>query len=136
MAHLAPFGSMVNMNLRNFLAKETLKLFLETKGWKLLQPIEIHDKAVFKPDFYEDMYMIAQGKYGKICARGHSIINYRGSSFDSVDMLLSKHGESSVEDFDNWEFVEEKEWVIYKNGEWVHSFTTLIELPRASKYRC
>lgn len=124
------------MNLSNFISTEALKLFLETKGWQMLQPIVIKETAVFKPDFYEDMFIIAQGKSGTICAKGHSIINYQGNTFDCVEMLISKHGELAIEDFDNWEFIEEKEWVIYKGGEWLHSFTTLLELPYAKKYRC
>jgi hypothetical protein len=51
-------------------------------------------------------------------------------------MLISKHGETALEDFDNWKFIEEKEWVIYKDGEWLHSFTSLLELPNAKTYRC
>tara|TARA_R100000544_G_C2210571_1_gene51692 strand:- start:484 stop:858 length:375 start_codon:yes stop_codon:yes gene_type:complete len=124
------------MDLRNFVSADALNLFLETKGWKMIKPIIFEEQAVFKPDFYEDMYMIAQGKYGKICARGQSKINYQGNSFDSVEMLISKHGRKAIGDFDNWEFLEEKEWVIYKNGDWLHSFTTLLELPKASKFRC
>tara|TARA_R110000803_G_scaffold86474_1_gene152855 strand:- start:26796 stop:27170 length:375 start_codon:yes stop_codon:yes gene_type:complete len=124
------------MDLRNFVSADALNLFLETKGWKMIKPIIFEERAVFKPDFYEDDYIIAQGKYGKICAKGHSKINYQGSSFDSVEMLISKHGEIAIGDFDNWEFLEEKEWVIYKNGDWLHSFTTLLELPKASKFRC
>tara|TARA_R110001592_G_scaffold115591_1_gene316159 strand:+ start:1932 stop:2315 length:384 start_codon:yes stop_codon:yes gene_type:complete len=124
------------MDLRNFVSADALNLFLETKGWKMIKPIIFEEQAVFKPDFYEDMYMIAQGKYGKICARGQSKINYQGNSFDSVEMLISKHGKTAIGDFDNWEFLEEKEWVIYKNGDWLHSFTTLLELPKASKFRC
>ena len=105
------------MDLRNFVSADALNLFLETKGWKMIKPI-------------------AQGKYGKICARGQSKINHQGNSFDSVEMLISKHGKTAIGDFDNWEFLEEKEWVIYKNGDWLHSFTTLLELPKASKFRC
>jgi hypothetical protein len=124
------------MDLCNFLSKEALKLFLETKGWKMNQPIVIEEKAVFKPDFYAENYTIAQGKYGRICAKGHSIINYQGNTFESVDMLISKHGQVAFEDFDNWEFVEEMEWVIYRKADWIFSFSTLLELPKASKYRC
>lgn len=124
------------MDLRNFVSADALNLFLETKGWKMIKPIIFEEQAVFKPDFYEDNYTIAQGKYGKICARGQSKINYQGNSFDSVAMLIFKHGETAIGDFDNWEFLEEKEWVIYKNGDWLHSFTTLLELPKASKFRC
>ena len=124
------------MDLFTFISKEALNLFFETKGWKMLIPIIFEEKAVFKPDFYEDMHIIAQGKSGKICAKGHSIINYQGNTFDCVNMLISKHGETAIEDFDNWQFIEEKEWVIYKNGEWIHSFTSLLELPNAKKFRC
>ena len=124
------------MDIRNFVSAEALKLFLETKGWKMLKPIIYEELALFKPDFYEEMYMIAQGKHGKICAKGQSKINYQGNLFESVEMLISRHGTSAIKDFDKWKFIEEKEWVIYKNGEWVHSFSSLLELPKASKYRC
>ena len=124
------------MDLFNFISKEALNLFFETKGWNMLIPIIFNEKAVFKPDFYEDMHIIAQGKSGKICAKGHSIINYQGNTFESVDMLISKHGQAAFEDFDNWEFVEEMEWVIYRKADWIFSFSTLLELPKASKYRC
>ena len=88
----------------------------------MLQPIIYEELALFKPDFYEEMYMIAQGKHGKICAKGQSKINYRGNIFESVEMLFSKHGNSAIEDFDEWKFMKKKKWVIYKNGEWLHSF--------------
>jgi hypothetical protein len=124
------------MNLCTNVSADALKLFLETKGWKMLKPIIYKELALFKPDFYEEMYMIAQGKHGKICAKGQSKINYRGNTFDSVEMLISKHGNSAIGDFDNWKFIEEKECVIYKNCEWLHSFTSILELPKASKFRC
>ena len=122
------------MNLQNSILYS--ELFLKTKGWKMLQPVIIEETAIFKPDFYEDNYTIAQGKHGRICAKGQTIINYRGNTFNSVKLLLSKFGNKSIEDFDNWEFVEEMEWVVYKNSDWLYSFTTLLELPKASKYRC
>tara|TARA_R110001606_G_scaffold370741_1_gene527324 strand:- start:374 stop:748 length:375 start_codon:yes stop_codon:yes gene_type:complete len=124
------------MELKNFLNKEALELFLKTKGWKMLQPIIIEENAVFKPDFYAENYTIAQAKFGRICAKGQSIINYQGDTFESVSMLIIKHGENAIKDFDNWEFIEEMEWVIYKNADWLHSFSNLLELPKASKYRC
>jgi len=103
----------------------------------MLIPHIFGEKAVFKPDFYEDMYIIAQGKTGKICAKGHSIINYRGNTFESVSLLLEKCGEDAIKDFDNWKFIEEKEWVVLKNeNNWLFFFSSLLELPKASKYRC
>ncbi len=133
----APFLSVATMDLRNFISKEALKLFLETKGWKLLDPIVINEQAVFKPDFYEENYIIAHGRYGRICAKGHSIINYRGNTFESVSLLLEKCGEDAIKDFDNWKFIEEKEWVVLKNeNNWLFFFSSLLELPKASKYRC
>jgi hypothetical protein len=72
------------MKLKNFLNEEALELFLKTKGWKMLQPVIIEETAIFKPDFYEDNYTIAQGKHGRICAKGQTIINYRGNTFNSL----------------------------------------------------
>ena len=80
----------------------------------MLQPIIYEELALFKPDFYEEMYMIAQGKHGKICAKGQSKNKLSGVISSSVEMLFSKHGNSAIEDFDEWKFIEEKEWVIYK----------------------
>ena len=124
------------IDLRHFISAEALKMFLETKGWKLLIPLVIQEKAVFKPDFYNESTIIAQGKHGNIVAVGNTVINYQGESFDSPHAIIDKHGEAAIEDFDNWDFVEEMEWVIYKNGYWLHSFANLLELPKASKYRC
>ena len=64
------------IDLRHFISADALKMFLETKGWKLLIPLVIQEKAVFKPDFYNESTIIAQGKYGNIVAVGNTVINY------------------------------------------------------------
>ena len=124
------------IDLRNFISEKALDLFLQTKGWKLLEPIVIKEHAVFKPDFYTNSTIIAKGKYGSIVAVGNTLINYKEESFNCANDVILKHGEEAIEDFQNWEFEEEMEWVIFKNGDWLHSFSNLLELPKASKYRC
>ena len=105
-------------------------------GWKHPNIKEIQQVAVFKPDFYETGHVIAKTDKAIIQAKGYTVVNYKGKKYEDVHILLKEHGMSAINDFDNWKFEIEKEWVIFKGGEWQTSFTTLDKLPKKTKYRC
>ena len=123
------------MNLKHFMSPEALKILFELNGWNLTEPIIQNEVAVFTPDFYPEGYIIGRGKYGVIYASGETKILFNKKEYSSVSVLLEECP-FAINSFDEWEFVIEKEWVISKKGEWLSSFSTLLQLPKASKYRC
>ena len=124
------------MDLRNFISVGALHLMFSLNGWKHPNVKEIQQIAVFKPDFYETGHVIAKTDKAIIQAKGYTVVNYKGKKYEDVHVLLKEHGMSAINDFDNWKFEIEKEWVIFKGGEWQTSFTTLDKLPKKTKYRC
>tara|TARA_R100000482_G_scaffold108738_1_gene50970 strand:- start:276 stop:647 length:372 start_codon:yes stop_codon:yes gene_type:complete len=123
------------MNLKHFMSPDALKILFELNGWNLTKPFIRDEVAVFTPDFYPEGYVIGRGKYGQIYASGETKILFKDKEYSSVSILLEEYP-FAVNNFDEWEFIIEKEWVISKKGEWLSSFSTLFELPKASKYRC
>ena len=125
-------------DLVNFIAEDGLKIYLsEIKGWSLVTPILIDGVAVVNPDFYPNNYVIARSKKGYIYACGDTRIKYRDEEYSSTQELLDKHGTKALDDFQDWLFLEEKEWVVTKTGlDWLHSFTTLDKWPKRTKLRC
>lgn len=125
-------------DLLNFIHENALKIMLDLKGWKYCKnAILLNGCAVVKADFYPNKHILAMGKRGYIYAEGQTRIKYAGSIFSSVDELIQKHGKECISSFKEWEFLEEKEWVITDGNElFVASFTTLDELPKRTKYRC
>jgi len=125
------------MDLTTRISEGAMKLMFELNGWNLTEPFIHNNVAYVKPDFYPDSFIIGTSNKGYIYASGESRILYRGNTFDSINSLLSQYTNSALINFDDWEFLEEKEWVITRNGEeFLYSFTTLDKLPKASKLRC
>ena len=128
---------LINMDLKNFISEEALSMMMTINGWKLLSPIVIEDFAVFKADFYDDEQIIAVSPKGsQIRSLGKTVLKYKDEIFNSISELFLKFGKDSIQSFNEWQFIEEKEWVVFKNGEWTHSFTTLNKLPKTTKLRC
>jgi len=124
-------------DLLNFIDENGLKIFFEMKGWKLTQPIITEGIAIVKPDFYPDKHIIARSNRAYIYACGETRIRYRDEEYSSTEDLLANHGAEALNDFSNWEFIEEKEWVLTRDGlDWLYSFSTLDKLPKRTKYRC
>ena len=93
--------------------------------------------AVFKADFYDDESIIAVSPKGsQIRSLGTTVVKYQNKIFNSISELIKEFGNNVINSFDEWQFIEEKEWVVFKNGEWMYSFTTLDKLPKTTKLRC
>ena len=72
-----------------------------------------------------------------IICKGWSEFEIEGDSFTSIDMAIEKLGTRILDDFPNWVWKSEKEWVVLKgNGDWATSFTLLNECPFRTKVRC
>ena len=123
------------MDLNHFMYPEALKILFELNGWKLTDPIVKEEVGIFKADFYPEGFVVAEGKHGKIYASGETKVLFKKTEYSSVsDLMLDDY--LAFSQFKDWEFIEEKEWVISKKGEWLSSFSTLLQLPKASKFRC
>lgn len=97
----------------------------------------IHENvAVFKPDFYPNNHVIALANRGYIWAKGYTIIKYKNQEFNSVEELLSKW-KYAINEYDKWDFLAEKEWVLTKDGkESLYFFDNLQSVPMRKKFRC
>tara|TARA_R110001606_G_scaffold391154_2_gene558684 strand:+ start:302 stop:688 length:387 start_codon:yes stop_codon:yes gene_type:complete len=125
-------------DLLNFINENALQIMLDLKGWSYSSnALILNDLAVVKPDFYPDNFILATGRRGYIYALGETRIDYAGRVFLSTDELLVACGKEALNDFHNWQFITEKEWVLSDgNRKFVASFTTLDELPKRTKHRC
>ena len=123
-------------DFKYFISPEALKLQLNVLGWKMMNPFIHENVVVFKPDFYPNDHVIALAKRGYIWAKGYTVVEYQGQQFNSVEELLNKW-KYALNDFDNWTFLAEKEWVVTRDGkELLFSFTDLAKIPLRKKYRC
>ena len=53
-----------------------------------------------------------------------------------LNELNNNNFDNTLDDFQDWLFLEEKEWVVTKTGlDWLHSFTTLDKWPKRTKLR-
>jgi len=112
-------------------------MMMQINGWKLMNPTVINNVAVFKADFYDDESIIAVSPKGsQIRSLGTTVVKYQNKIFNSISELIKEFGNNVINSFDEWQFIEEKEWVVFKNGEWMYSFTTLDKLPKTTKLRC
>ena len=122
----------------NFIEEPPLKIFLNQLGWKVIKPKYYKNYVLFKPDFYEEGHVFALSEpYGKgrVHADGNTVIEYRNETFKNTQTLLERFGNDCINDFDNWKFIEEKEWVITEKGEFISSFTSLDTVPQRKSLR-
>lgn len=123
-------------DFKHFISPEALKIHLNVLGWKMMNPFIHEDVAVFKPDFYPNNHVIALAKRGYIWAKGYTIIKYKNQEFNSVEELLNKW-KYAINDYDQWNFLAEKEWVLTKDGkESLYFFDNLQSVPMRKKFRC
>mgnify|MGYP001399448990 CR=1 FL=1 len=126
----------MGMNLKYFIGTEAYNLVTKDKGWKLNQLTVLNNNVCFKPDFYSSGTILAFTEKAKIICMGETIVNYGNKTYTSIDSLIADNGEDSINNFSSWEFKEEKEWVVLKNGQWLLSFTTIDKFPKKTKLRC
>ena len=102
-----------------------------------MNPLTTGDNTIFKADFYKNGHVIGLSvKGGYIYSTGSTTIEDNGDVFHSVEKLLDKN-KNAKNDYENWKFIEEKEWVVTRTGEeFLHSFTTIAGLPKNTKFRC
>ena len=127
-------NSGLNDNL-NFTDKVNVPLFLKAFGWICKDFHTYEDLAPLKADFYPKGFVLALSKKAVILCDGESLIRYNGEEYNSFDELKAKYGKDAYLTFPDWELIEEKEWVVKKNGEWVYAFTDFSELPFRSNMK-
>jgi hypothetical protein len=126
----------MKIDYKFFISPNALQLQLDILGWKLMNPYIHEDVAVFKPDFYPNNHVIALANRGYIWAKGYTLIEYKQQQFNSVNDLLDEW-DYALNDFENWNFLAEKEWVLTKDGkESLYFFDSLQQIPLRRKYRC
>ena len=125
-------------DLSNFISPEAFKIIVEDQlGWLIKEYKIINGLAIVRPDFYPTDYILATSKKAIIICKGWSEFEIEGNSFTSIDMAIEKLGTRILDDFPNWVWKSEKEWVVLKgNGDWATSFTLLNECPFRTKVRC
>ncbi len=130
------FWVMLPANL--FFKEKPAESLLSHLGWKLVKPRLFNDLIIFKPDFYVDGHIILYSRKGNAYCSGSTIVEYNGTTYHSVAKLLAENGEESIADYNSWNFIQEKEWVITRTGQnnFLHTFTGIEGVPTTTKYRC
>ena len=131
-------------NKNVFLEKKWLEYLLSNLKWKsrdfkkVSETIfDTSDLVYFKPDFYPEGYILAATTKAIIICDGSSVINYRDTEFKDVSQIIETFGIEAIRDYDNWNFEQEKEWLVRKlNGQWIYSFTSVIEMKSERELKC
>ena len=127
----------MNADLTNFLNPTAFKIIMEEQlGWILRDYKIIDGLAVVRPDFYPNNHVLAVSKKATIICRGESKFVVGEQEFSTIDEAIETLGMIVLENFDDWEWKIEKEWVVLKDNHWVTSFTLLNECPFRTSVRC
>ena len=119
----------------NFVDKRVPPNLLKAFGW-ICKDFKTYDGlAPVKADFYPKGWVLALSKRAIIICDGETLIRYKGEEYYSFDELKQRWGNEAYLTFPDWEIIEEKEWVIKKNGEWLYSFSDFSELPFRSEMK-
>ena len=135
------FGD-INMLLdnRNFIPLNTIGVVLSAFGWSHSESKDYsvgkETLTIVKPDFYPAGHVLAVSKKAVIVCDGESQFEYQGKEYNDVQEIIGEFGIQIIETFPEWIFTLEKEWTIMKNGQYVHSFSSLNELRHRKKLRC
>jgi hypothetical protein len=126
-------------DLNNFLNPEAFKTIMTTQlDWFLGEFKVINGLAIVKPDFYDNNFVLATSKKAVIVCKGVSQFKINGTEYNSVQQAIDTLGSSCLQSFDDWEWTQEKEWVIMKsdNGEWVKTCCVLSDFPFRKQVKC
>tara|TARA_R100000315_G_scaffold61662_1_gene40696 strand:- start:155 stop:562 length:408 start_codon:yes stop_codon:yes gene_type:complete len=135
----------MNKNKWNFLDELALETILSQLGWNysnllheyVTEKQNYNGAIPFRADFYPEGVKLASSKKAIIVSDGKTNIEYKGTLYVSPWMIFECHGEEGLKDIDNWDFKEERQWLIKKiNGDWVQPFTLLTECPFRTTIRC
>jgi|TARA_R110000824_G_scaffold283693_4_gene472076 hypothetical protein len=114
----------------SFIQKNIVRDVMRTFGWTLNDYIGYQEFALMRADFYPTGFVLATSKRAIITCDGESQISYNGNIFRDIEELYAIYGKESIKEFNDWDFLVVKEWVIKKNsGEFLTTFTTLKEMP-------
>ena len=130
----------------NYISQPALKMILSQLGWEysdgLMDYVNEHDlyednNIPFRADFYPEGVKLASSKKAIIIADGRTTIKYKNYTYGSPWSIVDDWGMDSLNDIENWVFLEERQWLIRKlNGDWVQPFTLLTECPFRTSIRC
>ena len=129
----------------NYISNSVLKIILSQLGWDYANHLEdyVKEKELyegeipFRADFYPEGVRLASSKKAIIVSDGTTRIKYKEVVYLSPWMIFECFGQQALDDIDNWEFLEERQWLIKKvNGDWVRPFTILTECPFRTSIRC
>lgn len=131
---LPPFhverGIMTLLDNDSFIQANIVKDVMKTFGWNLKEHKSFQDFALMRADFYPIGFVLATSKRAIIVCDGETEVIYQKKKYNSVDELFEFCGNDAIANFDDWNFIVVKEWVIRKNsGEFITTFTTLKEMP-------
>ena len=131
--------------MNNYMPTVVLETILSQLGWDYSNCLEgyVNEKSLYKgdipfrADFYPEGARLATSKKAIIIADGETKIKYKDELYLSPWMIFECHGQSALDDIENWVFIEERQWLIKKiNGDWVRPFTLLTECPFRTTIRC
>ncbi len=126
-------------DLKNFINPSAFEMIMTNQlGWFLKDFKVINGLAIVKPDFYDNDTVIANSKKAVIVCMGSSKFKIGDKEYFSVQNAINEYGETILESFDDWVWLQEKEWVIIKsnNGEWVKTCCVLSDFPFRKQIRC
>jgi len=107
------------------------KNVLELFGWKIKSPQISNGILLFKADFYESGFILAERRNAVIKCEGETLFYINGKSYSSIANAIQLLGLEILKDIKSWEWKVEKEWQVEKkNGDFITTFSTLGDCPK------
>jgi|8_EtaG_2_1085327.scaffolds.fasta_scaffold327507_1 predicted metal-dependent RNase len=114
----------------SFIQRNIVKDVLKAFGWTISNYITHEDVAIIRADFYPSGHVLATSKRAIIVCDGNTEVMFKGTKFSGIKELYEFYGEKAIHNFQDWEFLMVKEWVVKRNsGEFITTFSTLKEMP-------
>jgi hypothetical protein len=115
----------------NYLDPIVVEKILELWGWKFLSAKIKEGILLFKADFYDTGFILAERRNAVIKCEGETRFLINGKVYNSISEAIEINGDKILKDINSWEWKIEKEWQVEKkNGDFVTTFSTLSQCPK------
>lgn len=115
----------------NYLDPIVVEKILELWGWKFLSAKIEKGILLFKADFYDTGFILAERRNAVIKCEGETQFLINGRVYTSISEAIEVNGIEILKDINSWEWKIEKEWQVEKkNGDFVTTFSTLSQCPK------
>ena len=136
---LRPNGgvNMISEDNFNFITTSYFPKMMEIFGWSVKDYNTYNNLAIVRADFYPIGHILGFSKKAVIVCDGNMLFIYNGREYEDFSQLYEELGDKAYDTFPDWDIKVAKEWLIKGlNGEWIYSFSNLVQMPYRTQVKC